>query len=341
VFLLTDLACRSGRDLSVAIDEQIESSDIGAAWRLSIRHHVDLSPDDIAALPADALIVDGLDRDQTAGAQKSCRKLISLSDDGRYGVESLFIDAYLAGADAADIMLRRGHRNFFAAREENPRLLSGFVDEIAHAGLDADAVQISTRTDSLPKPSFLAEAIDHAADGERDLQNNAILICIGRRSQQCSLSIEPSALQLASILSQWLDDDATPLHAIPPQPVDAETVAALPGAFEDPTITAISDYIDENLSHGKACKIDDIAGHFSLARRTLERRFRDIAKTSIHKEITRRQVVRARQHLCEPGSTPASAASAAGYSSTRMLSINFRKLTGLSPRSYQREKNLA
>ncbi len=338
VILFTDLSCRSGRDLSVALDEKIGSAIAG--WRLSIRHNTDASPDEIAKLRAAAIIVDGLDSDHVACAQKACRKLINISCATVPGVESLAIDAYLAGADAADILLRRGHRRFIAAENENPLLLSGFVDEIAHAGLTADVVQTATDSDPLPNGAILAETNSHppGSDCNGESQSNATLICIGRRSTECSFIVEPSAHCLASVLNQWLDDDAMPLPAIPPKPVDAIAVTSLPDAFGDPAISEISAYIDEQLSCGKGCKVDTIASHFSFARRTLERRFRDVTKTSIHKEITRRQVARARQHLFEPGATPATAAAAAGYSSTRMLSINFRKLTGLSPRSYQRKK---
>ncbi len=337
-FLLTDLSQRSGRELGAALDDR--TAMMADGWRVSCRHCTDLSPADIAELPADAMIVDGLDREQMAAARQGCRKLINISCGQVTDVESLVIDAYLAGTVAADILLRRGYRSFVAAQQTNPGLLSGFCDEIAHAGLTGEAVQFATSSEPLPSAAILAKTGNLSPDDNRKSPSVDALICIGRRLAECSLVITPSVSWLASILLQWLDNESMPLPTVPPHRADDDAVASLPDAYGDPAISAVSSYIDDQLSHGKSCKIDAIANHFSMARRTLERRFRDVAGTSIHREITRRQVARARQHLFEPDTTPATAAAAAGYSSTRMLSINFRKLTGLSPRRYQQIKIL-
>ena len=335
VFLLTDLSDRSGRHLGDTLDERIAATAPG--WRLSIRHHPDLSPTTIASIHGDAIIDDGLDDDQWSAAHQSFQQIISLSAGKTPQRESLLIDAYLAGTVAADILLRRGHRNFTSSQNHDTPMMSGFIDEITHAALSASAVQTAPASDLLPDSTILATA--PCDQQPMDAAHNvSTLIGIGRNRTDRSLSIGPSVAGLALRLSRWLDDPDRSISSIPPNHVDDDAVAKLPDAFSDSTISAISAYVDDKLSRGKGCKIDEIATDFSLARRTLERRFREVAKTSIHKEITRRQVARARQHLFEPDSTPATAAAASGYSSTRMLSINFRKLTGLSPRSYQSKK---
>jgi len=341
VFLLTNLSRRSARELSTALDDKIET--IPGNWRLSVRHGDDLSPDDITALPADALIVDGIDSPRMQAARRGSGKLISTCPHEVTGAESLQINSYLAGAVAADIMLRRGHRKFVAADDENPQLLSGFTDEIALAGLTGESIDIANDEFAPPKGSISASFTDPqiTADQADKIRYSSSLICIGERIAECAFTIEPSAQCMASVLAQWLKNSEKALPDIPPHPVSDDLINQLSDAFSAPAISSVSAYIDAMLSRGKGCKIDAIADQFSVARRTLERRFRDVAGTSLHKEITRRQVARARQNLFEPGATPATAAAASGYPSTRMLSINFSKLTGMSPRAYQKEKILS
>lgn len=78
--------------------------------------------------------------------------------------------------------------------------------------------------------------------------------------------------------------------------------------------------------------IKDVAQHFSIARRTLERRFRSVMGVSLHDFQTRERVERARDLLrAKPPLTLSEVARRCGLSSAARLNLVFRQQVGRPP----------
>jgi LacI family transcriptional regulator len=86
---------------------------------------------------------------------------------------------------------------------------------------------------------------------------------------------------------------------------------------------------------GKPIAVKEIARASSLSRRMLELRFRRAVGRTIHEEIERSRLERAKRLLAETGMPIAEVALAAGFASAGYFSKVFRHATGLPPGEYR------
>jgi len=80
-----------------------------------------------------------------------------------------------------------------------------------------------------------------------------------------------------------------------------------------------------------------LARQLPTTRRSLERRFHDALGHTIHEEITRCRLERAKRLLAKTDLSVKEVAAAAGFSSTDNMGRTFQRLEGVSPREHRRQ----
>lgn len=86
-----------------------------------------------------------------------------------------------------------------------------------------------------------------------------------------------------------------------------------------------------------AMTVSDVVAHFPTARRSLERRFQRVLGHTIHDEIVRCRMERAKQLLVETELPLKAVANAAGFSNTERMSKVFHRAEGVAPLRYRRD----
>ena len=105
-------------------------------------------------------------------------------------------------------------------------------------------------------------------------------------------------------------------------------------AVDDREVAHAVEFIREHIS--EPINIKDVAQHFSIARRTLERRFRTAMKISLHDFQTQERIARAEDLLrAQPPLTLAEVARRCGFVSATRLNLVFRRIKGASPAEWR------
>jgi LacI family transcriptional regulator len=122
-----------------------------------------------------------------------------------------------------------------------------------------------------------------------------------------------------------------PSHIITRQSTD---VVAVADAEVSAAVRFIRDHAAENINAAR------VVHALSVARRGLERRFRDVLGRTILQEIQRVRVERAKHLLVETDLPMPVVAARSGFSSPQRLATVFRQLSGMSPLSYRAHTRL-
>lgn len=130
-----------------------------------------------------------------------------------------------------------------------------------------------------------------------------------------------------------LSDQVAPGESIPVPPLKIVARGSTDKlAVNDPVVAEALDYITEHLAN--AIYVDEIAKEVGVSRRSLEVRFRTALQTTVHAEVQRQQLDRARVLLQEnPRLTIAEVAYACGFQDARHLSVVCRKKLDCTPGS--------
>ena len=102
---------------------------------------------------------------------------------------------------------------------------------------------------------------------------------------------------------------------------------------EDPEVAAAVKYIRDNA--GRPIRVYDVVAGLGDARRTLEIRFQQALGRSIHAEIQRVRLERARRLLLETDLPLSKIAQASGFSSPSYLAAVFHRHLGVTPVKYR------
>ena len=193
-------------------------------------------------------------------------------------------------------------------------------------------------TNDDPDAPVLLEACREA--GRRVPQDVAIIASHGH--PQICLACHPQltyvdqnehdvALEAASYLDRLMSGESTGVKTII---VSSGGVVALGStdtlAVEDREVARAVEFIRAHIK--EPINIKDVAQHFSIARRTLERRFRSVMGMSLHDFQTRERIERARDLLrTKPPLTLAEVARRCGLTSAARLNLVFRQQVGRAP----------
>jgi LacI family transcriptional regulator len=104
-------------------------------------------------------------------------------------------------------------------------------------------------------------------------------------------------------------------------------------ASDDPAISKALAFIAGNLD--KPISVDDIVRSSGVCRRSLFSKFSERLGRSIHRELVRQRIARAKLKLCSSGNKLESIAAECGFSSYTALWSAFRAVEGVSPSEFK------
>lgn len=106
-------------------------------------------------------------------------------------------------------------------------------------------------------------------------------------------------------------------------------------AVEDKHVARAAQFIRENACSGVS--VSDVVDAVPLARRMLEKRFRALLGRTLREEITRVQMLRAKELLVDTALPLAEIASRLGFRHVEYLTVVFKREYGISPSAYRAE----
>ena len=119
-----------------------------------------------------------------------------------------------------------------------------------------------------------------------------------------------------------------PLHVVVRRSTDIVALA-------DNDLAAALRFLHENAA--RPIGVDDVVRHVQLSRRTLEIRFQKLVGQTVHAEIQRVRLERAKQLLTETDLPIPKVAEATGYGSASYLGQVFRQALGTTPARFRRQ----
>jgi len=103
----------------------------------------------------------------------------------------------------------------------------------------------------------------------------------------------------------------------------------------DPEVAEAVRYIREHACG--AIRADDVAAHLAVSYTTLKRRFRNVLSRSVHEEITRVRIERARELLSRTEMTLSQIARATGFCQPAHFGAIFKAHAGMTPSAFREE----
>jgi LacI family transcriptional regulator len=122
-------------------------------------------------------------------------------------------------------------------------------------------------------------------------------------------------------------------HRIPPLGVRTRASSDVL-VTRNPLVIASLRYIREHACDG--INIQDVARHFNVSRKTLDRHFLDTFGRTPHSEVVRVRVDRAKRLLTETQLPLRTIADRTGFAHVEYFSVAFKRQTGTSPAAYRR-----
>jgi len=290
---------------------------------------------------------------------------------------AVFHDAAAAGRASGRHLLARGFRHFgflgFRRDRHALHLLQGFRAAIRAAGFPCAVRRVNLSyarsastwkafnagleawVASLRRPVGILVSHDllcrYLADVCRrvglEVPNDVSLIGSGNELAICShpdptlTSFEYGYERIGMRAAEMLDrlmrggkPPARPVRVPPAELVVRRSTSVF--AVDDPVVARALRFVAEH-SH-EPIRVADVAAAAHATRRTLERRFRRHLDRSVAGEITRMRVERARRLLVEVDAPIKVLAEESGFSDARRMCAVFRRLEGISPGAYRRQR---
>jgi LacI family transcriptional regulator len=154
-------------------------------------------------------------------------------------------------------------------------------------------------------------------------------------------SIAPTYLKIGMEAARLMDEllQGKPVHSTVVRVPVAGLVERMSTrflAFDDPLVERALGYMHANLN--QPFNVETVVSHCGKSRRTLEMRFIEAVGHSIHDEISRLRIERARQLLVDTDWTIARVAEECGFSDTKRLLAVFSRSQGMTPSEYRNGK---
>lgn len=215
-----------------------------------------------------------------------------------------------------------------------------------------DPDQLRQAIEALPDPCGIMVATDRKA-----LEVSRICRLIGRRipeqvallgvddeTEICRLVDPPLTsidhgprrigYEAARLLDQWVSTGRPPERSLVVQPIRVvarQSTDLL--AIDNPDVVIAIRFIRSHFDH--EIKVKDVLKHVAMSRRSLEMHFRAALGRSIHEEILRVRIERARQLLATSDQSMAQLASECGFALASQFSFVFKRETGEAPSAYR------
>ena len=311
----------------------------------------------------DGLIVQAATAAQARLLARSALPAVNVSSAlGLSRVPSVVSDDVGVGRMGADHFLRRGHRRFwFAAldaRQFAARRFDGFAARLREAGHDVVRIDSPRALARAIRQQLGQEAVaimacnDRAAVGVLDacrgagvrVPDQAAVLGVDNDDLSQSLADPPLStvetarerigFEAAMTLERLMAGEAIAcdLRLIPPKDVIVRrSTDAL--AIDDADVAAAARYIHAHA--GRPISVADVARIATISRRQLERRFEQALGRSMHEEILRCRIDRARRLLSDTDLTLAQVAIASGFRSATYFSVAFAQHSHATPGVYR------
>jgi LacI family transcriptional regulator len=282
-------------------------------------------------------------------------------------------DSHQAAIMAADHLLQRGFTQFgfvgFPDRVWSERREAGFYERIRAAGFEPHLYPVPRKRrdrhwereqgilarwlSELPKPIGVMACNDDR--GRQVLEacreagifvpeqiavigvDNDQLLCdlADPPLSSVALNAEAGGYRVAALLDKMMQGRVRrkqtlvvePLYVVVRRSTDII-------ALDDGEVAAAVRFVHENA--GRPIGVDDVVRHLQLSRRTLEIRFQKVVGRTVHAEIQRVRLERARQLLAETDLSIPKVAEATGYGSASYLGQIFRQVLGTTPARFRR-----
>lgn len=140
--------------------------------------------------------------------------------------------------------------------------------------------------------------------------------------------------EAARLLDHWMTTGQRPQRSLVVQPVRVvarQSTDLL--AIDDPDVVTAIRFIRSNFS--EAIKVNDVLKHVAMSRRSLEMHFRAALGRTIHEEIMRVRVERAKQLLATSDWSMPQIAAECGFALASQFSYVFKRETGEAPSAYR------
>jgi len=315
-----------------------------------------------AALLATRLPVVALDLTEAQLAAGSrLAQFSELSSDSRHAAQL-----------AADHLLHGGLRHFAfvgrAGRVWSERREQSFCERIRSAGFEPHRYPQPRRKQDqewvyeqailgdwlrgLPKPMGLMacnddrgrEVLEACRAAGVQVPEEAAVVAVDNDELLCDLADPPlssvalnaerggyeAAAVLDGLMSGRIDQPqrivSAALHVVPRRSTDVS-------AMEDREVALALRFIE--IHAGRPIRVDDVVQHVGLSRRGLEIRFHRAVGRSIHDEIQRVRLDRAKRFLLESDLSIPKVAEGAGFGSASYLGQVFRRRIGATPAQYR------
>jgi LacI family transcriptional regulator len=277
---------------------------------------------------------------------------------------SVMSDNLAIGRLGAEHLARAGSFSFAfympGSRSQYARLRhEGFSARLAELGhratrLTDEGPELAKKLASLPRPLAVMAANDRAAlpvvqacraAGLRVPDDVAVLgvdnddliqsLCDPPLSS-VNMATERIGFEAAAMLERLMQGEATPKmpRLVPPIEVIVRPSTDVL-AISDGDVSQALRLIRQ--SAGRRLSIADLARELAISRRQLERRFRKAMGRSLHDEIRRCRVERARELLGRTELTIRQVADACGFSASSYLTVVFQRELGVTPGAYRRQ----
>ena len=287
-------------------------------------------------------------------------------------VPEIFPDSRKAGRLAAEHLLDRGFYRFgycgYAGRLWSQQRLEGFRERVEEAGCscevyepprqpsrqswDREGAFVCKWLRSLAKPMGVMacndtrglQLLEACLLSEIRVPDDVAVVGVDDDELSCDLSNPPlssvalnaewGGYRVAELLDKLMSGHEPDCRQIV---VDALDVVARRStdviAVEDPEVAAALNFIRENARW--PIGTEDVVGRSTLARRSLEIRFRRSLGRSIREEIQRTRLALTKQFLAETSLPMWKIAEASGFNSLTYLDRVFKREAGLTLRQYR------
>ncbi len=179
------------------------------------------------------------------------------------------------------------------------------------------------------------------------IPDDVAIVTIGNTELLCEklaptlTSVEQGLRRVGYEAARWLDRmmggrpaPARPVYVPPAAVVTRLSTSAF--AVGDPVVSRALRFIAANAR--RPIRVHDVVASQPVTRRSLERRFRRVLGRSIHDEITRVRLERAKRQLVETDAPLKTIAADAGFRQAEILAKVFRQVEGESPGAFRRER---
>ena len=309
----------------------------------------------------DGVIAQAATPEQAAALTAARIPLVNVSSAvPQTGLPSVASDDVAVGRLAADYFLRRGYRHFLYLASDKRLFVKlrhdGFRARLLESQLDCDVVDrprdLARKLTTMQKPLAVMGCNDLAALSALDtcraeklrVPEQVAVLGVDNDDLVQSLAYPPLStvntarqrigFEAAAMLERLMRGEAitdSPLRLAPAGVITRQSTETL--AVQDEDVADALRFIHANA--GRPIGIADVLADLPLSRRQLERRFRDAVGRSIHDEIFRCRIDRAKQLLLDTELALPQVALASGFTSASYFSTAFIKSAGMTPGKFR------